>query len=214
MTPGLSAPALLVIAKEPVAGQVKTRLSPPCTPEQAARLALAALQDTLAACDGAAARRVLVLDGRPGPWLPPGWDVVPQRGAGLAQRMGAAFGDVGGPALLVGMDTPQLSPALVAEGLGALADHDAVFGPASDGGYWAIGLREYDPRVFAGVPMSRIYTGAIQRARLAALGLRTRDLPELRDVDDIAAARAVAAAAPGTRFAAALAEVEPGEVAA
>jgi rSAM/selenodomain-associated transferase 1 len=205
--------ALLVIAKEPVAGRVKTRLSPPCTPEQAARLARAALEDTLAACDGAA-RRVLVLDGRPGPWLPPGWEVLPQRGAGLVERLGAAFADAGGPALVVGMDTPQLSPALVARGLGALADHDAVFAPASDGGYWAIGLREYDPRVFAGVPMSRVYTGAIQRARLAALGLRTHDLPELRDVDDIASARAVAAAAPGTRFAAALAEIAPGAVAA
>jgi uncharacterized protein len=201
-------PALLVIAKEPVPGQVKTRLCPPCTPEQAARLALAALEDTLAACDGAA-RRVLVLDGRPGAWLPPGWDVIPQRGAGLVERLVAAFADAGGPALLIGMDTPQVAPVLVEEGLRALADHDAVFGPASDGGYWAIGLREHDPRVFAGVPMSRIYTGAIQRARLAALGLRTRDLPELHDVDDIAAARAVAAAAPGTRFAAAFREIEP-----
>jgi glycosyltransferase A (GT-A) superfamily protein (DUF2064 family) len=209
--------ALLVIAKEPVAGLVKTRLCPPLTPEQAARLALAALLDTLAACERAAdgARLVLVLEGRQGPWLPPGWDVIPQRGAGLAERLDAAFADVGGPALLVGMDTPQLAPLLVAEGLGPLlAGRDAVFGPASDGGYWAIGLREPDPRVFAGVPMSRVYTGAIQRARLAALGLRTRDLPELRDVDDIHSARAVAAAAPGTRFAAALAEIEPRTAAA
>jgi rSAM/selenodomain-associated transferase 1 len=203
--------ALLVIAKEPVAGRVKTRLCPPCTPDQAARLAHAALLDTLEACDRGAgdARRVLVLDGRPGPWLPRGWDVLSQRGGDLAERLGAAFEDIGGPAFLVGMDTPQLSPALVADGLAALADRDAVFGPATDGGYWAIGLREYDARVFAGVPMSRVYTGAIQRARLAALGRRTLDLPELVDVDDIAAARAVAADAPGTRFAAVLEQIEP-----
>jgi rSAM/selenodomain-associated transferase 1 len=202
---------LLVVAKEPVPGRVKTRLCPPCTHEQAARLALAALRDTLAACDLAAgsARRVLVLDGRRGPWLPSGWEVVPQRGAGLAERLAAAFEDAGGPALLVGMDTPQVSPALLAAGLAGLGEHAAVFGPASDGGYWAIGLREPDLRVFARVPMSRVYTGAIQRARLAALGLRTLDLPPLRDVDDIAAARAVAAGAPGTRFAAALEEIEP-----
>jgi uncharacterized protein len=209
-------PALLVIAKEPVAGRVKTRLCPPCTPEQAARLARAALEDTLAACDRAAggARRVLVLAGRPGPWLPPGWDVVPQRGSGLAARLAAAFADAGGPAFLVGMDTPQVAPSALAAGLAALQHADAAFGPAADGGYWAIGLREPDPAVFAGVPMSRVYTGAIQRARLAALGLRTVDLPPLRDVDDIAAARAVAAEAPGTRFAAALGEIEPREVAA
>jgi uncharacterized protein len=209
-------PALLVIAKEPVPGRVKTRLCPPCTPAQAARLALAALEDTLAACDRAAgsARRVLVLDGRPGPWLPRGWGTIAQRGAGLAERLSAAFKDARGPAFLVGMDTPQLSPTLVAEGLEALAYRDAVFGPATDGGYWAIGLREHDPSVFAGVPMSHVFTGAIQRARLAALGLRTLDLPELRDVDDIAAARAVAADAPATRFAAVLDEIEPGVVAA
>jgi glycosyltransferase A (GT-A) superfamily protein (DUF2064 family) len=97
---------------------------------------------------------------------------------------------------------------VLARGLAALAVADAVFGPATDGGYWAIGLREADPAVFAGVPMSRVYTGAIQRARLAALGLRTIDLPPLRDVDDIDAARAVAAQAPGGRFAAALAEID------
>ncbi len=209
-------PAILVIAKEPLAGRVKTRLCPPCTPVQAAQLARAALEDTLAACDRAAAgaRRVLVLDGRPGPWLPRGWEVIAQRGGGLAERLEAAFEDAGGPAFLVGMDTPQLSPTLVAEGLEALAYRDAVFGPAIDGGYWAIGLREHDPRVFAGVPMSRAFTGAIQRARLAALGLRTLDLPELRDVDEIAAARAVADDAPGTRFAAALTEIEPWPAAA
>jgi rSAM/selenodomain-associated transferase 1 len=209
-------PALLVIAKQPLAGRVKTRLCPPCTPEQAARLARAALEDTLAACDAArqAGRRVLVLDGRPGAWLPAGWDVVPQRGRGLAERLAAAFEDAGGPALLVGMDTPQVRPGLLDGALAALARCDAAFGPATDGGYWAIGLRTSDPAVFAGVPMSRHDTGAIQRARLAALGLRTVDLVALRDVDDIAAARAVAADAPDTRFAAALAAIGPGMAAA
>jgi uncharacterized protein len=207
-------PALLVIAKEPVAGRVKTRLCPPCTPAQAAWLARAALADTLAA-GGAArdARRVLVLDGRPGSWLPAGWDVVPQRGQGLAERLAAAFDDVGGPALLIGMDTPQVRPPLLDAGLRALGRHDAVFGEAADGGYWAIGLRIPDPAVFAGVPMSLDCTGAIQRARLDALGLRTLELPPLRDVDDIAAAHAVAADAPGSRFAAALAAMRLGAAA-
>jgi uncharacterized protein len=205
---------LLVIAKAPVAGRVKTRLCPPCTHAQAAGLAEAALADTLAACGKTGARRILVLDGRPGPWLPAGWTVIPQRGGGLAERLAHAFADAGGPALLVGMDTPQVTGAQLRAGLAALEEADAVFGPALDGGYWAIGLRTPDPAVFAGVPMSRVFTGAIQRARLAALGLRTVDLPALRDVDDIAAARAVAAAAPGSRFAAALAAVAPEAVAA
>ncbi len=208
--------ALLVIAKAPVPGRVKTRLCPPCTHAQAATLARAALEDTLAACDAAAAggRRVLVLDGRPGAWLPAGWDVVAQRGDGLAARLAAAFADAGGPAFLIGMDTPQATPAQLAAGLRAVAAADAAFGPAIDGGYWSIGLREPDPAVFAGIPMSRAHTGAAQRARLAALGLRTVDLPALRDVDDIAAARAAAAAAPAGRFAAALAALAPAEAAA
>ena len=209
-------PALLVIAKAPVPGRVKTRLSPPCTPQQAAQLAQAALEDTLAACaeTPSAGRRVLVLDGRPGAWLPSGWKVIPQRGGGLAERLAGAFADVGRPAFLVGMDTPQVTPDLLAEGLAALAGADAAFGPATDGGYWGIGLRDADAAVFAGVPMSRADTGAVQRARLDTLGLRTVDLPPLRDVDDIAAARAVAAEAPVGRFAAALHAIEPAPAAA
>jgi len=204
-------PALVVIAKAPAPGRVKTRLCPPCTPVQAARLARSALEDTLAACDAApgAGRRVLALDGRLDGSLPPGWDVVVQRGDGLAARLAHAFADVGEPALLIGMDTPQVTAAALSDGLAALDRADAVLGAASDGGYWAIGLREPDCAVFAGVPMSRRRTGAVQRARLEALGLRTADLPPLLDVDDIHDARAVAAAAPSGRFAAALAAIEP-----
>jgi rSAM/selenodomain-associated transferase 1 len=204
----VSPAALLVIAKAPVPGRVKTRLTPPCTPEQAAGLAAAAVADTLAAvaAAGGRRRRVLALDGPPGPWIPPGFEVVPQRGDAFGERLGCAFADVGGPALLVGMDTPQLTPALLESGLALLerAEVDAVLGPALDGGYWALGLHTPDPRVFEGVPMSVEETGAAQRARLEELGLRVADLPPLSDVDTIEDARAVAAAAPGTAFAAAM----------
>jgi uncharacterized protein len=197
--------ALVVIAKAPVPGRVKTRLCPPFGPEEAALLAEAALIDTLDAVRAApAARRVLALDGPAGPWAD-GFDVVPQRGIGLAGRLARAFEDVRGPALLVGMDTPQVTPALLAAGLRALRAAPAVLGPAPDGGYWAIGLRAADRRVFAGIPMSRADTCARQRARLDVLGLTPASLPALRDVDDVADAEAVAASAPGTRFATALA---------
>ena len=204
------APALLVIAKAPVPGRVKTRLTPPFTAEEAAALAGAALADTLAAAAEArsAGRRMLVLDGEPGAWVPDGFDVIAQRGDGLAERLAAAFEDAGGPAFLVGMDTPQLTPALLDAGIAALTDADAAFGAAFDGGYWGIGLRRADPAVFRDVPMSDATTGLAQRVRLAELGLRTTVLPPLRDVDTADDARTVAAAAPGTRFAAALAELE------
>jgi glycosyltransferase A (GT-A) superfamily protein (DUF2064 family) len=139
---------------------------------------------------------------------------VAQRGDGLAQRLANAFADVGEPGFLVGMDTPQVTAALLSDGLAALEHAEAVLGPAADGGYWAIGLREPDPAVFARVPMSREDTGALQLARLDELGLRTADLPALLDVDDIADARAVAAQAPAGRFAAALAAIEPSLVSA
>src|SRR4051812_46906716 len=111
---------LIVIAKAPVPGRVKTRLCPPCTPRQAAALAEAALCDTLhAGLAARAARRVLALDGAPGPWLPAGYEILPQRGDGLAERLANAFADVDGPAFLVGMDTPQLEPHILDAGLAA-----------------------------------------------------------------------------------------------
>ena len=84
---------------------------------------------------------------------------------------------------------------------------DAVLGPALDGGYWAIGLKEPDMRVFDGVPMSTPHTGSAQLVRLRALGLRTAALPALRDVDTIEDARRVAREAPATRFARAVREL-------
>ncbi len=200
-----------MIAKAPVPGRVKTRLTPPCTPAGAAALAAAALADTLAAAvrSRRAGRRVLVLDGEPGPWVPREFEVVAQRGDGLAARLAAAFCDVDGPAFLIGMDTPQVSPALLDAGLRALDGADAAFGPALDGGYWAIGLRRPDPAVFRDVPMSAATTATAQRARLADLQLDTVELPPLVDVDTIADARRVAAGAPHTRFARALERVAP-----
>ncbi|MGW1231719.1 TIGR04282 family arsenosugar biosynthesis glycosyltransferase [Streptomyces californicus] len=198
---------LLVIAKEPVAGRVKTRLCPPFSPAEAAELAAASLADTLETLLALPARRrVLVLDGRPGDWVPPGFEVVPQSGGGLDERLAAAFGGCTGPALLVGMDTPQigaahLAPALAPDAWDGCA---AWFGPAEDGGFWALGLAEPDPALLLGVPMSVPETGAVQRRRLVEAGLAVRELPVLVDVDTAADARRVASAAPGGRFAAAL----------
>lgn len=201
--------SLAVIAKAPVPGRVKTRLMPACTPEQAAGLAEAALRDTLETVAATpAVRRVCVLDGTPGPWLPAGFDVIPQRGDGLDERLAAAFTDIGTPLLLVGMDTPQITPTLLSHAVSALEAPgvDAVLGHTEDGGYWCIGLRRSWASLFVGVPMSRDDTGALQVTRLEREGLVVDDeLPRLRDIDFIEDARAVAELAPGTRFAARLA---------
>lgn len=202
---------LMVMAKVPVAGRAKTRLCPPCSETEAASIARAALADTL---DAVAAtpvvRRVLVLDGRPGRWVPPGFDVIGQRGNGLGQRLAAAFYDVSGPALVIGMDTPQVTPSLLTAAATELLSPgtDAVLGPADDGGWWALGLRRPDARIFEGVPMSRPDTGAQQRNRLGELGLVVGALPARRDVDHFDDALAVAAEAPATRFAVAVSRVK------
>ncbi|MFF1558506.1 DUF2064 domain-containing protein [Streptomyces sp. NPDC058279] len=198
---------LLVIAKEPLPGRVKTRLTPPFTPAEAAGLAEAALADTLeAVVRTPAERRVLVLEGRPGPWLPPGFEVVPQAAGGLDERLAAAFAGCVGPALLIGMDTPQVTPELLAVDW---SQRDAWFGPAVDGGFWALGLAVPDPALLLGVPMSVPETGAVQYERLRAAGLRIGRLPVLRDVDTAEDARLVAAHAPAGAFAARLARLAP-----
>lgn len=199
---------LIVIAKEPVPGRVKTRLTPPFTPREAALLAEAALTDTLAAAAVApVARRVLALAGSPGPWLPSGFDVIAQSGGGLDERLGNAFADtyagLAQPMVLIGMDTPQVTPSLLTAAVTPLVtgEADAVFGPAADGGFWLLGLRRPDASLTLGVPMSTSDTGRIQLERLTAAGLRVAAVPELTDVDTVAEAERVAAAIPGSHFA-------------
>jgi uncharacterized protein len=201
---------VVVIAKEPVPGRVKTRLTPPFTPVEAALLAEAALTDTLAAAAATpVTQRVLALDGVPGDWLPDGFRVIPQRSGGLDERLAAAFADTHAalplPMVLIGMDTPQVTPGLLADAAEALVsgEADAVFGPAADGGFWLLGLRKPDRSLLAGVPMSRPDTGRHQHDRLTSAGLRVAMMPELTDVDTFREAELIAGAIPGSRFAAA-----------
>jgi rSAM/selenodomain-associated transferase 1 len=210
MRAGALAAQAVVIAKEPVPGRAKTRLSPPFTSAEAALLAEAALADTLAAVAAApVSRHVLALDGAPGDWLPAGFDVIPQRGGGLDERLAAAFADTHAtlplPIVLVGMDTPQVTPRLLADAAGSLVsgEADAVFGPATDGGFWLLGLRRPDRSLLAGVPMSRPDTGRRQLDRLTSAGLRVAMAPELTDVDTFREAELIAGTVPGCRFAAA-----------
>ncbi len=194
---------VIVIAKAPAPEQSKTRLTPPCTPEEAASLATAALRDTLEAVAASRAlRRVIALEGEAGGWLPGGFEIVDQRGPGLDERLGAAFVDVGEPALLVGMDTPQLTAAILNDALAALESTDAVLGPTFDGGFWAVGLKKPAAAAFVGVPMSTTETGSAQRQRLESLGLHVATLPLMRDVDYISDAAGVAAQAEDSHFAA------------
>ncbi len=193
---------VLVMAKAPVPGRVKTRLCPPYTPREAADLAEAALADTLDAVTASGAtRRVLALDGAPGPWLPPGFEVVAQCGGSFDRRLAHAWATAGGPGVQIGMDTPQVTAADLDHALAALDATEAALGYAADGGWWAIGLRRAHPDAFRGVPMSTDGTGRAQRARLRDLGLGVTLLPTMVDLDTAADLAAVAAAGPTTRTA-------------
>jgi glycosyltransferase A (GT-A) superfamily protein (DUF2064 family) len=199
-----------VIAKQPVPGRVKTRLIGPCSPEQAAELAACALADTLLALqDFPCEHRVVVLDGTAGGWLPAGWSVQSQSAGELDVRLSAGFdGLPAGPAVLVGMDTPQLQTGLLNFDP---SRYDACLGEAEDGGFWAIGFA--DPRraraCIEGVPMSRSDTGAEQLRRLVGAGLSVQPLARLTDIDTAASAETVAAAAPSTSFARLWRELAP-----
>ena len=198
---------LIVLAKECIPGKVKTRLHPPYTLEQAATIAAASLDDTISAVASLpATRRVLCFDGDVAPASAAGFDVVPQVAGGLDDRLAAIFDAVEGPAVLVGMDTPQPDAAMLAPIFQPWpAGVDAWFGPALDGGFWTLALADIPRRgdLIRGVPMSQDDTGALQRARLVEAGLGVRDLEPLRDIDDAAALAAVVARIPGSRTAAA-----------
>ena len=200
---------VLVLAKEPVAGRVKTRLCPPLTPEGSAAVAEAALLDTLDVVRAVGVRRrVLVLDGS---YAADGFTVQPQVAGPMDVRLAAAFDDADPslPTLLIGMDTPQLTVDLLGLAVAALLEQRSVLGLAPDGGWWALGLQVPDGALLRGVATSRDDTGARQRERLEQAGLSPYALPELRDVDTIADARAAARLVPAGRFARALAVALP-----
>ena len=207
---------VIVIAKAPVAGQVKTRLCPPLTLEQAACVAAAALMDTLTAVGNASVlERTVILEGDPGAWLPPTLRVIAQRSGTFPDRLAGAIADsfveAPLPVLLLGMDTPQVRASQIETAAHLLIrdDTDVVLGLAEDGGFWIIGTKRPIPGMFESVEMSTARTGQQQLARLASLGLHCRMLPVERDVDVVADALEVAHSAPDTHFAAALRSCVP-----
>ncbi|MBT2555920.1 DUF2064 domain-containing protein [Arthrobacter sp. ISL-5] len=198
-----------VIAKECLPGRVKTRLVPPLTPAGAAELAQLSLTRTLDTVRRLPARhRLLVMDGTPLTRDATGFTVISQGAGTLDERLADICDGAEGPLLILGMDTPQLSPghlgALFSDWSSEAPVHDAWLGPAEDGGFWAIALLRPLGALIRGVPMSTETTGTRQLARLNRHGLATGLLPVLRDMDVFADAVEIAAALPGTDFASAV----------
>ncbi|MGH3577435.1 MAG: TIGR04282 family arsenosugar biosynthesis glycosyltransferase [Mycobacterium sp.] len=191
--------AILVVAKAPVPGQAKTRLAPQFGPDGAADLAAASLLDTLIAVRSTEVRdRIVALTGDLTlahradeiASVLDDFTVIPQRGSEFSERLVEAHVDAAAlasaPVLQIGMDTPQVSPDVLTEAAALLSEDgiDAVLGPASDGGWWALGLS--DPRmasVLGEIAMSEADTGEATLAALRRLGVVVAELPTLTDVD-------------------------------
>ena len=195
---------LTVIAKQPVAGRVKTRLVPPLSDEQAAQIAAACLHDTFEAVSSCLdrnddVRAVALIDGAAGSWIPTGFEVHHQVGAGLRERLANGF-DLLGPGLIVGMDTPSAGAHFDAA-FDAMRDGRDALGLTHDGGYWGIGLASAERAVFDDVAMSTDHTGADQLQRIRALGRRVEMLPTVHDLDRFDDIAPIIADMPGSHLA-------------
>jgi uncharacterized protein len=197
--------AISIMAKAPEPGRVKTRLCPPLLPAQAAELSAALLLDTWRATEelerhdarhdarGDAREQVEVLlvyagDRTCFPEPVRGLPSFVQRGADLgarmehAARLGLARAE---RVIIIGSDLPGLPAARLREARAALATHDAVLGPSSDGGFYLIGLRACPPGLLSGLAWSVPETRAACAARLVQRGLRLAHVAYFDDVDDI-----------------------------
>lgn len=180
------------MAKAPIPGQVKTRLVPPLTAEQAADFYEAMLTDTVerfargrtpftlhAAVSPSAARCALR--------FPASWHVFPQADGDLGARLHAAVRRVmaGGAARVVaiGVDSPAVPERFLRRAFSALARADLVLGPTEDGGCYAIGLRRVSRALWAGIPWStdRVCQALVSQAR--RLGFTVHRLPRWYDID-------------------------------
>ena len=182
---------LIVFVKAPRPGTVKTRLAESlgmgraCSAyQQLVEVLLANLRDLPSvelrfSPDDAAADIH--------PWLSEGWSCSPQGPGDLGQRLQAAFADAFATGatrvVIVGSDCPSVRAYDIQAAWSALGERDVVIGPARDGGYWLIGLRQARPAIFRGIPWStdQVFSETLERTRQAGLSLHL--LRELEDVD-------------------------------
>ena len=186
-------PRVVIMAKAPVAGVVKTRLISALGAEGAALLARGMLAATVAtAKDAGLGVPELCVSPNFGDeaWnglLPDGVIVTNQVAGDLGDRMAAAAKrviDGGNPVLLIGTDCPDLTVTRIHHMAKRLVDHDAVIYPAADGGYVLLGLRRFDPWLFAGIEWSGADVAKVTCSRIRTLGWSLYAGKTLRDIDE------------------------------
>jgi uncharacterized protein len=195
------AAALVIFAKAPVPGQVKTRLCPPLTPDEAATLHGSFVLDTLERTRTAVMKLNIPADRylacAPSSTLVffkimeerQGVSLIDQEGADLGTRMHGAcqalFGQGYQRVVIVGTDVPSLPLDHYRQAFTSLEGHDVVLGPALDGGYYLIGLKKAAPALFQDIPWSSDQVLTLTREKAAGLGFSVGLLPEWRDIDTI-----------------------------
>ena len=177
--------AILVFSKSADADTVKTRLRSVISDENCVSLAMALLQDTIAKILLIDADRYLYLNGSGALTFSPAIPVQAQSGGDLGDRMLNAFEESlrrYAKVLIIGTDSPFFPPQILEQAFAGLDSHDVVLGPAEDGGYYLIGLKESIPRIFAGIPWG---TPTVLKRTLSILqGRSVMLLPGAFDIDE------------------------------
>lgn len=194
--------ALVIFAKAPIPGQVKTRLCPPLTPDEAATLHGSFVLDTLERTKTAVAKFKLPID-RYLACAPSathvffkimeerqGVKLIDQVGDDLGARMSQAFETMFARGyqrlLIIGTDIPTLPLDHFKQTAALLENHDLVLGPALDGGYYLIGLKRPTPELFVDIPWSTDQVLTLTQEKAVTLGLTTALLEPWNDVDTVA----------------------------
>ena len=189
----MSDPALVIMAKQPIVGRTKTRLSPPLTPAEATALYEALLLDTIELGAGLEGIQLAIAVTPPEAADtfrhigPPGIILLPVAGADIGDCLNQVLGRLLGAghslAIALNSDGPTLPDAYLRQAFDRLGDADVVLGPSEDGGYYLIGLRQAQPELFQDIEWSSERVTAQTLARAEAMGLSVALLPSWYDVD-------------------------------
>jgi rSAM/selenodomain-associated transferase 1 len=183
-------PAIILFARSPEPGKVKTRLARAIGDGRATALYLAMVADTASAARKTGARLLWWIDGEVGGLAGIiGKDTVKRQPSGdLGARLAAAFRDAFssgfGPVTAAGTDCPSLGGSHLAALLEKSGEFDAAFIPSPDGGYCAVGLKSYFPEVFREIPWSTSRTLEVSLKRIADAGKSCRLMDPLEDIDE------------------------------
>ena len=183
-------PVLGIVARQPLPGRVKTRLTPPLSPREACALYETALRESVARFAAGPFQPVLCWTGRRRwfvrafPGTPLLWQGGGDLGARLERITAALFAAGGGPVAVAGSDSPDLPLPLMERALGALREADAAVVPSADGGYALLAMNRPAPHLFSGIPWSTAEVLAATRRRAAEHGLRLAVTDPWDDLDD------------------------------